>query len=245
MKRLISLIFCILFLSAVIVLDVQAAGEQIMADVHITVHVKREGGVGSCGSRPWGVDHIRGGDFGCHPPKYWYNYFLIAEMGQKLKITPSTQGSYMISGLEPGGLKYEKLEHTSDGNRVCSPVSIRSSKDYFQFNTTGVAKDGRLQLRFSTTPEEISKWQCRGGHGYERTTSLLLIDWATAMTGKQMTTATELTSQHLVRSGFYDRRYAESMNPSPSSRDYATVQIQFTCFDPRKEGNKFVACPWQ
>ncbi len=226
------------------VLCANSSPNSIMADVHITVHVKREGGVGSCGSRPWGVDHISGGDFRCHPPKYWYNYFLVAKMGQKLKVTLSTQGSYHISGAEPGHLKYEKMEHTSDGARVCSPISIAAAKDYFQFDATGVAQNGRVQLRFSTMPEEVSKWQCRGGHGYERKTNLLLINWATAMTGSHLTTATELTRDHLQRPGYYDQRYAEGMNPSPGNRDYTTVHIQFTCYDPQKEGNKFVACPW-
>jgi hypothetical protein len=44
--------------------------EGILGQIYVGVGVQRQDGVGTCGSPPWGVDHIDGGDYTCPPPKY-------------------------------------------------------------------------------------------------------------------------------------------------------------------------------
>ena len=254
----------ILFLSACCVclsfpypaLAMDSDSEQVRAKLHVEVHVKREPGVGDCGSPPWGVDHIDGGDFRCHPPKYWYGYSLVANMTRNdLRITPGKDGEWTLSGAESavhGTGHYHKLSHWSDGQRICSPASIRPLSEFFAFEAEGTVNNGEITLQVSTIPEEISSWKCRNGHSYERKTSLLLLNWATAMAsspGRNL--QIHLSPKERTAPGAYQLQFAKSMNPSPQDRDFTTVDIQLKCFSPQQNSTSTpwqddtVPCPWE
>lgn len=84
-------------------LGIPSNEDSVLAQLFIDIQVTREGGVGNCGQAPWGVDHIDGGDFSCQPPKYWYNYELSATALQNLKVVPSGNENWMITGEKIGG----------------------------------------------------------------------------------------------------------------------------------------------
>ena len=233
----------------------KAESQQLRAVLHIEVHVKREDGVGTCGTQPWGVDHIDGGNFTCHPPKYWFGYSLVANMTRNdLRLIPQKDGGWIITGEGSpvhGTGHYRKLSHWSDGPRVCSPASIKPLSKFFAFAAKGIVTKQDITLQVTTIPEEISNWQCRNGHGYERKTSLLLLNWATAMeVPPKRTLQIKLTPKERIASGAYRLQLAKSMNPSPQDRDFTTVDIQLKCINPqvnspsRSWEEDTVPCPW-
>lgn len=130
--------------------------QQLRAILHIEVHVKREDGVGTCGTPPWGVDHIDGGNFTCHPPKYWFGYSLVANMTRNdLRLVPQEDGSWIVSGEGSpihGTGHYRELSHWSDGQRICSPVSIRALSKFFAFAAEGIITNQGVTLQLTTIP---------------------------------------------------------------------------------------------
>ena len=230
--------------------------QQLRAILQIEVHVKREDGVGTCGSQPFGVDHIDGGNFTCHPPKYWFGYSLVANMTRNdLRLIPQGDGSWSVTGegsTVHGTGHYRELSHWSDDQRVCSPTSIRPLSKFFAFAADGTVNNQNITLKITTIPEEVSTWQCRNGHGYERKTSLLLQNWAMAMEiPPKRTLEITLTPKERTASGTYRLQLAKSMNPSPQDRDFTTVDIQLKCINPQVNSpassweEDTVPCPWE
>lgn len=214
-----------------------------LGQVFVEVQVQRDDGVGDCGSPPWGVDHIDGGDFSCPPPKYWYGYNLIATALQIVQITPADGGTWLIAGAKKGGGTYQEAAHWSDGQRVCSPVSITGQE--FEFDVEGTVQDDQIELTLSALPVEVSNWACADGNTYERETTLLLIDWAIAMTGDYTNLSATLDGSRRLGPGVYEREYIADMNPSPQNRDHVTATVEFRCIEPTGEGVYVpVACPW-
>ncbi len=211
--------------------------------IFVEVQVQRSDGVGSCGSPPWGVDHINGGDFTCVPPKYWYGYDLAANLIKNVEITSAGDGTWTITGIEGGGGSYNKAAHWSDGERVCSPVS--TTGEIFEFDAEGTYQDGTIELSFTTLPVETSNWVCDGGHSYVRETTLLLIDWSIATTGDYTSLYVTLDGTDQVRTGEYEHEYSADTNPSPENRDHVTAKVYFECLDTSKNPATPVACPWE
>jgi hypothetical protein len=223
----------------------EAAEENaILGQIYVEVEVQRQDGVGTCGSEPWGVDHIAGGDFTCPPPKYWYGYDLAATALQIVQISPAGGGRWQIAGIKAGGGTYQKAEHWSDGQRVCAPEEIEGR--VFDFDIQGAYQNGRIDLTFSALPMEVAKWVCENGHTYQRETTLLLIDWSIAMTGDYTDLSATLSDGDAAGMGTYVHQYTADMNPSPENRDHAEATVEFTCIESTGEGAyATVACPWQ
>jgi hypothetical protein len=218
--------------------------DTILGQIYVEVEVQRQDGVGTCGSEPWGVDNINGGDFTCPPPKYWYGYDLAATALQIVQITPAGNGRWQIGGDKPGGGTYQKAEHWSDGQRVCAPESIEGG--VFDLDVQGSYQNGRIDLDFSALPIEVSKWVCDNGNTYERETTLLLIDWAIAMTGDYTDLSATLSEEDAIGIGSYVHEYVADMNPSPDNRDHVNANVEFTCIQSAGEGvYATVACPWE
>lgn len=223
----------------------EAAREQtFLGQVYAEVHVQRQDGEGSCGSPPWGVDHIDGGDFNCPPPKYWYGYDLVATALQIVQITPAGGDNWQISGQKLGGGTYQKAEHWSDGQRICSPESIEG--DIFDFEVQGMYQNEQIELQLSARPTEVSNWSCEAGNSYQRETTLLLIDWSIAMTGDTSDLTAVLSKTDTLAAGIYLHEYMADMNPSPENRDHAEASLEFRCIESAEDGvYKAVACPWE
>jgi hypothetical protein len=214
----------------------------ILGQIYVEVEVQRQDGIGTCGSEPWGVDHIDGGDFTCPPPKYWYGYDLKATALQNVQITP-VGGGWQIEGEKPGGGTYQKAEHWSDGERVCAPVAIEGQ--VFTFDVEGAYRDGRIDLEISARPVEVADWTCDNDQTYQRETTLLLIDWAYAMTGDYTDLSATLGNEDAVAMGTYVHQYIADMNPSPENRDHAQATVEFTCIQYSGDGVYVTtACPW-
>jgi len=220
------------------------ASGSVLGEVYIEVHVSRSDGEGSCGTPPWGVDHIQGGDFSCPPPKYWFGYDLKSTAHQLLQITPQGQQNWLISGAQAGDGTYQQESHWSDGNRVCWPVSIEGST--FEFNVEGRYTNGQIEpieLDMTANPVERSQWQCDQGNSYERETTLLLIDWALAMSGDYTNLSAQLRSTY---NGWVRQTYTLDTNPSPEPRDHVEVVVDFTCLEEvESDTYKQRACPWE
>jgi hypothetical protein len=223
--------------------DEAPAEDGILGQVYVEVEIQRQDGEGTCGSPPWGVDHIDGGDFTCPPPKYWYGYDLVATALQNVRITPAGGSNWRITGDKPGGGTYQKAEHWSDGQRVCAPESIDGG--VFDFDVQGSYQNGQVVLNLSALPVEVSKWVCDNGNTYERETTLLLIDWAIAMTGDYTDLSATLSERDAVGTGTYVHEYVDNMNPSPENRDHVDASVEFKCIQSKGEGVYApVACPW-
>jgi len=221
-----------------------ADDDAILGQIYVEVGVQRQDGVGTCGSEPWGVDHIDGGDFTCPPPKYWYGYDLVATALQIVQITPAGGSRWHIAGDKPGGGTYQKDEHWSDGQRVCAPASIEGQ--VFEFDVEGAYQNGRIDLDISALPMEVSDWVCDNGHTYQRETTLLLIDWSVAMTGDYTDLSATLNEDDAIATGIYVHEYVADMNPSPENRDHVNATVEFTCIESKGEGvYSPVACPWE
>jgi len=212
-------------------------------EIYIEVQVQRSDGVGSCGSPPWGVDHINGGDFTCEPPKYWYGYDLAANIIKHVEITPAGNGTWKITGKEGGGGAYQKAAHWSDGERVCRPVSITGSA--FEFEAEGTYQNGTIELNFTTLPVETSNWACDSSLTYVRETTLLLIDWSIAMTGDYTSLYVTLDDTDHSDAVGYKHEYSTYTNPSPENRDHATATVYFKCVETSEGISTLVACPWE
>lgn len=213
----------------------------VLAEIYVEAHVSRKDGEGTCPTPPWGVDHIQGGDFSCQPPKYWFGYDLKATAHQLLQITPQGQQSWLISGAQAGGGTYQQEAHWSDGNRVCSPVSIEGST--FAFNVEGGYTNSQIELTMAADPGEKSQWQCDQGNSYERETTLLLIDWAVAMSGDYTDLSARLPS---TLNGWVRQSFILDTNPSPEPRDHVEVVVDFTCVEKvESDTYKQRRCPWE
>ena len=223
----------------------ERSGEGAMlAQVFIDVHVVRKGGVGDCGQPPWGVDHIDGGNFTCPPPKYWYNYDLSATALQNLEIVPAGNEKWTIAGAKSGGGTYQSASASSDGQRICEPEKI--SGNIFSMNTSGLYQDNQIVLGFEANPIEVASWVCDQGAGYERETTLLLIDWAVAMSGIYTDLSVVLSNEDLVSPGVFQKTISASMNPSPENRDVVEVTIDFKCMQNQADGvSTPMPCPWE
>lgn len=239
-------LFCLALMTLLPVAVQGASTSPQLADIIIRIQSERQNGEGSCGSPPWGVDHINGGDFRCHPPKYWFGYNLKAQVYQKVLFIPGEGSSWHISSADQGTGIYDVVKHFADGKRVCSPVA--ATAEQFSLKTEGEVKDGSIELRFFALPEEVSSWSCQAGQSYKRTTSLLLLHWAVAMTGDYTKLTTNLSQEDKKKPGFYQRKFTATTNPSPVDRDTVHVDVMLTCYEPTPKGTKMdaiVPCPWE
>lgn len=218
--------------------------DDVLAQLFIDVQVTREGGVGNCGQAPWGVDHIDGGDFSCQLPKYWYNYKLSATALQNLRVVPSGNENWTIIGEKIGGGTYQSVSASSDGQRICAPVLIVGN--IFKLNVEGNYKNGEIAFAFEANPAEVTTWKCDQGQDYERETTLLLIDWAVAMTGDYTDLSVILNEEDRVSPGVYQKIITAATNPSPDNRDKVIFTIDFNCIEENAEGiYNSVLCPWE
>ncbi len=218
-----------------------SASEAVLGEVFVEVQVSRTDGAGTCPSPPWGVDHIAGGDFSCPPAKYWYGYNLVATAHQIVQITPAGGGTWRITGEKLGGGAYQDAQHWSDGQRVCSPMSIEGST--FEFIIVGMYSNSQMELSMAADPVERSQWQCDQGHSYERETTLLLIDWALAMSGDYTDLSAQLRSTY---NGWVRQTYTLDTNSSPEPRDHVEVVVDFTCLEEvGSDTYKQRVCPWE
>lgn len=218
--------------------------DSVLAQIFVDIYVKRVGGVGDCGQVPWGVDNINGGDFSCSPPKYWYNYELSATALQNLEIIPSGNGKWTLVGEKDGGGTYQSVSASSDGQRICEPEKIIGN--IFKVNTDGNYQDNEIFLSFLADPLEITSWACDQGTGFERETTLLLIDWAVAMSGNYTDLSLKLSKEDLVSPGVYQKSISSSMNPSPENRDTVEFTIDFKCIEKQSDGvYSPIPCPWE
>lgn len=216
----------------------------VLAQLFIDVQVSREGGVGTCGLIPWGVDNISGGDFSCQPPKYWYNYDLSATALQNLRIESSGNENWAIVGEKIGGGTYQSASASSDGQRICAPVSIAGN--IFEMNASGNYKNSEITFTIEADPSEIATWECDQGKVYERETTLLLIDWATAMTGNYTDLFMTFNEENRVSLGVYQKIITTSVNPSPDNRDSVKLTMDFKCIQEDADGiYNSVPCPWE
>ena len=215
-----------------------------LAQIFIDIQVIRDSGVGDCGQAPWGVDHINGGDFSCQQPKYWYNYELYATALQNLRIVPNGNENWTIVGEKIGGGTYQSVSASSDGQRICAPVLIVGN--VFELNAEGNYKNGEIAFDFKANPAEVTTWECDQGQGYERETTLLLIDWAVAMTGSYSDLSITLNEGDWVSSGVYQKNITASTNPSPDNRDRVNLKIDYKCIEKDVDGiYNSVPCPWE
>lgn len=213
-------------------------------EVYLEISVQRDSGVGTCGSPPWGVDHIDGGDFYCVPPKYWYEYDLRATALQRVAITPLGEGRWEIKGTSGGGGTYQTAEHSSDGERICAPKAIVA--DVFDFNVEGSYQNESILISMTALPVESSEWQCDNGNSYVRETTLLYLDWAIAMSGDSDVLEATLNATDSPYPGHFSRTYTADLNPSPENRDHVEVLVEFTCQETSEDGSANpVACPWE
>ncbi len=215
----------------------------LIGEIFIEITVTRQDGVGTCGEAPWGVDHISGGDQSCHPPKYWYGYELTATAQQQVNILPQGLG-WIFTPRSSGGGAYQQAAAWSDGNRVCEPKQIQA--DPFDFAVTGASADGEIVLGITSNPKEIASWVCDGGNTYERETTLLLIDWGSAINGTYNDISVLFTESDRASESQYHKIFEANTNPSPEDRDHVTVDISFTCMQENQDGSTLTAspCPW-
>lgn len=215
-----------------------------IGQVYVDVLVNRQDGEGTCAAPPWGVDHIDGGDFSCPPPMYWFGQRLHATALQMVSIMPVSDGSWQITSNKPGGGTYQEVKMWSDGNRVCEPASAEGKP--FSFSAEGGAADGKIALELSTRPMEIAQWTCDNNNSYTRETTLLLIDWAMAMTGDytDLSLLLEKTDRHAP--GFYRHIYTLDTNASPENRDHVEATVEFSCLKEVEKGvRETTPCPWE
>ncbi|MDO9546698.1 MAG: hypothetical protein Q7J07_08115 [Pelolinea sp.] len=218
--------------------------DSVLAQIYFDIQVNRAGGVGDCGQPPWGVDHVDGGDYSCTPPKYWYNYALSATALQNLQLSPSGNDKWTLAGEKSGGGTYQSVSASSDGRRICEPEKIDGN--VFEIHTDGYYQDGEVFISLQADPRELTSWECDQGSSYERETTLLLIDWAAAMSGNFTDLSLKLTIEDLVSPGVYQKLITTSMNPSPENRDIVEITIDFTCLDFQSGGvYNSIPCPWE
>jgi hypothetical protein len=113
-------------------------------------------------------------------------------------------------------------------------------------NATGNYRNGEITLAIEANPFEIATWECSQGKGYERETTLLLIDWSTAMTGNYTDLSLTLNEEDRVSPGVYQKIITTSVNPSPENRDIVNLTMDFKCIQEDTEGiYNSVPCPWE
>jgi len=212
--------------------------------VYVDVLVNRQDGEGTCAVPPWGVDHIDGGDFSCPPPMYWFGQRLHATAFQMVDIVPVSDGAWQITSDKTGGGTYQEVNMWSDGNRVCIPATAEGKP--FDFSAEGGAADGKIALTFSTRPVEIAHWTCDNNNTYDRETTLLLIDWAIAMTGDYTDLSVLLEKTDHPAPGLYRHVFTIDTNASPENRDHVEAVIEFSCLKSVETGvHQTTACPWE
>ena len=215
---------------------------QIVVEVFLEGSVTRDDGEGTCGSAPWGVDHIDGGDFTCPPPKYWFGYQYEITAHQQLYAVPQGEG-WVFTPKSNGGGTYQKALGWSDGNRVCEPVSIEA--DPFDFDITGAAANGEIALEFVTNPVETASWMSTSGSGYERETTLVQIDLGLALSGVYDDLSVLLTKMDRMTDSRYRKTFELDTNPSPNPRDHVDAVLTFSCMTARGDDTLVeTACPW-
>jgi hypothetical protein len=220
----------------------QAVSSPIIAEIFLEGTVTRDDGEGTCGTAPWGVDHIAGGDFSCIPPKYWFGYQFEITAHQQVDLVPRGQG-WVFQPRTSGGGTYQQAAPISDGKRVCKPISIQAAP--FNFSVSGAAADGEIVIEIFTNPFETASWECTNGHSYKRETTLVQIDMGMALGGNDDNLSVLLTERNRISEARYQKTFELDTNPSPNPRDHVKVLLTFSCMT-IQDGNTRVesACPW-
>jgi hypothetical protein len=214
----------------------------MIAEIFLEGTVTRDDGEGTCGTPPWGVDHIAGGDYSCPPPKYWYGYQFEITALQQVDLVPQGQG-WVFQPRTNGNGTYQKAVAWSDGNRVCEPVSIDAAP--FDFTISGAVADGEIVIEISTNPIEIASWECDNGHSYERETTLVQIDMGMALNGVYSDLSVLLTEADRFSTARYQKTFEIDTNASPDPRDHVKAALTFSCMTVQDESTLVEsACPW-
>jgi hypothetical protein len=200
--------------------------------------VTRDASEGTCGSAPWGVDHIDGGDYRCPPPKYWFGYQYDITAQQQLNLIPQGQG-WRLQARTTGGGTYQTALGWSDGNRVCEPIAVVGAP--FDFDVSGGVADDEIVLAITTNPTEVATWSC----GYDRETTLVLIDMGLAMSNDYNDISVLLKTTDRFSMSRYRKTFTLDTNPSPQPRDHVAVTLTLSCMA-MQDGDTFVEsdCPW-
>ena len=218
--------------------SISSISDNLIAIANLDATVTRDGGEGSCGVAPWGVDHINGGDFSCVPPKYWYNHAYWINATQILTIVPSNAG-YQLVARGKGVGRYEEAESWDDGQRICAPSDVEAAN--FDFNVSGAAVVGQATLTITMNPTEIALWECNGGSSYSRETTLVHIDTGLALSGSYTDISVLFETTNAFGKGYRIYKTLDT-NPSPDNRDHVNLQFSLDCFE-RNISNP-VECPW-
>jgi hypothetical protein len=213
------------------------------AQIYFDVSVQRKDGEGTCGSFPYGVDNIFGGDNSCQGAKYWYMYVFRITALQNLDIIKQSDGTWLLKSDKPGGGTYQLAEASDDGQRICSPVQVHT--DPFDFDFVAEVQQGTINFKISTLPLEITDWECDSGSKYQRETTLVLIHWANAISGDYQDLSGSLSATNLLSPGGYHREYSGSFNSSPENRDSVRVIMDLTCLSGSGGAYEQIACPWE
>ncbi len=113
-------------------------------------------------------------------------------------------------------------------------------------NAEGNYRNSEITIAFEANPVEVANWECSQGQGYERETTLLLIDWAVAMTGNYTDLSVVLNEEDRVSPGVYQKIITTSTNPSPDNRDRVNLTIDFKCIEGDANGiYNSILCPWE
>ncbi len=224
------------------VMPTQAVSSPIIAEIFLEGTVARDDGEGTCGTAPWGVDHIAGGDFSCIPPKYWFGYQFEITAHQQVYLVPQGEG-WVFQPRSSGGGAYQQATAWSDGNRVCKPDSIQAAP--FDFTVSGAAADGEIVIDITTNPFETASWVCTNGHSYKRETTFVQIDMGMALSGIYDDLSVLLTEANRISEARYQKTFELDTNPSPNPRDHVKALLTFSCMTIQDE-NTLVesACPW-
>jgi hypothetical protein len=219
-----------------------AGTSPMVAEIFLEGTVTRDDGEGTCGTAPWGVDNIAGGDYSCPPPKYWFGYQYEITAQQQVNLAPQGQG-WVFQPRTKGGGAYQQANAWSDGNRVCAPVSVEAPP--FDFTVSGAVAGGEIVIQISTNPTETASWTCDNNNSYERETTLVQIDMGLALSGDYQDLSVLLTQADRFSAARYRKTFELDTNPSPNPRDHVKAVLTFSCMTVQDD-NTLVesACPW-
>jgi hypothetical protein len=221
----------------------ESANDVEYAQVYFDVTVQRKDGEGTCGTFPYGVDNIFGGDNSCQGAKYWYTYVFRITALQNLDIIEQTDGTWLLKSDKLGGGTYQLAEASDDGQRLCHPVQVNT--DPFDFDFVAEVQQGTINFTIYTLPLEITDWKCDSGTNYQRETTLVLIHWANAISGDYQDLSGSLSAANQLSPGGYHREYSGSFNSSPENRDSVRVVMDLTCQSGSGGAYEQIACPWE
>jgi hypothetical protein len=219
-----------------------AGSSNMIAEIFLEGTVSRDDGEGTCGTAPWGVDHVAGGDYSCPPPKYWFGYQYEITAQQQVNLAPQGEG-WVFQPRSKGGGAYQQAKAWSDGQRVCAPLSVEAPP--FDFTVSGAAAGGEIVIDISTNPTETASWTCDNNTSYERETTLVLIDMGLALSGDYQDLSVLLTQVDRFSAARYRKTFELDTNPSPEARDHVKAALTFSCMSVQGDNTLVESdCPW-